>query len=89
MGFRQALAAKYHPVPPHVKHRILHNYDPLLYRQRHKIENMFDRLRDWRRIHTRYGLDALTPSFPQSPPQLSYSESMSPDPSRDAQSEKS
>jgi transposase len=24
-------------------------------RQRHKIENMFGRLKDWRRIHTRYG----------------------------------
>ena len=29
-------------------------YDALLYRQRHKIENMFGRLKDWRRIHTRY-----------------------------------
>ena len=25
-----------------------------LYRQRHKIENMFARLKDWRRIATRY-----------------------------------
>lgn len=29
-------------------------YDRTLYRQRHKIENMFGRLKDWRRIHTRY-----------------------------------
>ena len=29
-------------------------YDALLYKQRHKIENMFGRLKDWRRIHTRY-----------------------------------
>ena len=28
-------------------------YDALLYKQRHKIENMFGRLKDWRRIHTR------------------------------------
>ncbi|WP_443020077.1 transposase [Sphingobium sp. Cam5-1] len=28
--------------------------DAMLYRQRHKIENRFDRLKDWRRIHTRY-----------------------------------
>ncbi|WP_156441540.1 transposase, partial [Blastomonas sp. CCH5-E3] len=24
------------------------------YRQRHRIENMFAKLKDWRRIHTRY-----------------------------------
>ena len=29
-------------------------HDPTLYRQRHRIENMFARLKDWRRIHTRY-----------------------------------
>ena len=26
-------------------------HDRILYRQRHKIENMFGRLKDWRRIH--------------------------------------
>ena len=26
----------------------------MLYRRRHKIENIFGRLKDWRRIHTRY-----------------------------------
>ncbi len=26
----------------------------LLYKQRHKIENMFERLKDWRPVHTRY-----------------------------------
>ena len=29
-------------------------HDAQLYRQRHKIENMFNRLKDWRRISTRY-----------------------------------
>jgi transposase len=29
-------------------------HDANLYRQRHKIENMFARLKDWRRISTRY-----------------------------------
>jgi transposase len=29
-----------------------------LYRKRHKIENMFARLKDWRRIATRYDLCA-------------------------------
>jgi transposase len=30
------------------------SYDKLLYRQRHGIENMFSRLKDWRRFATRY-----------------------------------
>jgi transposase len=29
-------------------------YDAALWRQRHKIETMFGRLKDWRRINTRY-----------------------------------
>ena len=29
-------------------------HDAVLYKQRHKIENMFGRLKDWRRVHTRY-----------------------------------
>jgi transposase len=29
-------------------------YDKTLYRKRHRIENMFGRLKDWRRIATRY-----------------------------------
>jgi transposase len=29
-------------------------HDPALYRQRHKMEIMFGRLKDWRRIHTRH-----------------------------------
>jgi transposase len=32
----------------------------LLCRDRHKIENMFGRLKDWRRIHTRYDRCAHT-----------------------------
>ena len=30
------------------------SHDDVLYRQRHKIENAFARLKDWRRIATRY-----------------------------------
>jgi transposase len=30
------------------------SHDPTVYRQRHRIENMFARLKDWRRIATRY-----------------------------------
>jgi len=29
-------------------------HDRALYRQRHKVENMFGKIKDWRRIHTRY-----------------------------------
>ena len=35
-------------------------YDAVLYRQRHKIENMSGRLKDWRRVHTRYDRCAHT-----------------------------
>jgi len=35
-------------------------YDKTLYRQRHKIENMFAKLKDWRRIATRYDRCAHT-----------------------------
>ncbi|NBB40923.1 hypothetical protein GVN23_17770 [Sphingobium yanoikuyae] len=30
-------------------------HDTMLYRQRHRIKNMFGRFKDWRGIHTRYG----------------------------------
>jgi transposase len=36
------------------------DYDKMLYRQRHKIENMFAKLKDWRRIATRYDRCAHT-----------------------------
>ncbi|MGY4799872.1 transposase [Teichococcus aerofrigidensis] len=35
-------------------------YDKALYRQRHRIENMFGRLEDWRRIAMRYDRCAHT-----------------------------
>jgi transposase len=35
-------------------------HDKALYRKRHKIENMFGKLKDWRRIHTRYDRCAHT-----------------------------
>ncbi len=39
-------------------------HDKTLHKQRHKIENMFDRLKDWRRITTRYDRYAHTFSRP-------------------------
>jgi putative transposase len=61
-AFRQALSLRgITPcIPPHAKHKLQHSYDPVLYRQRHRIENLFSRLKDWRRIHTRYDRCAHT-----------------------------
>ena len=36
------------------------DYDKKLYRQRHKVENMFAKLKDWRRVSTRYDRCAHT-----------------------------
>ena len=35
-------------------------FDKALYKQRHKIENMFGKLKDWRRVSTRYDRCAHT-----------------------------
>ena len=35
-------------------------YDTTLYRQRHKVENLFAKLKDWRRVATRYDRCAHT-----------------------------
>ena len=54
--FRQALAAKgIAPcIPSSRSRRIPYPFDKAIYRQRHKVENLFARLKDWRRIATRY-----------------------------------
>ena len=55
-AFRDALLAKgINPCIPPRKHRKKAiDFDATLYRQRHRIENAFGRLKDWRRIATRY-----------------------------------
>jgi transposase len=60
--FRQALAARGIAacIPSRVNRKVHIPHDTTLYRQRHKIENMFGRLKDWRRIHTRYDRCAHT-----------------------------
>ena len=60
--FRSALIAKgITPcIPSKDNRKIAIPHDRLLYRQRHRIENMFGRLKDWRRIHTRYDRCAHT-----------------------------
>lgn len=47
-------------IPPTANRKVQHAYDKQLYRQRHKIENLFARLKDWRRIATRYDRCAHT-----------------------------
>ena len=47
-------------IPSKSNRKIAIPHDPALYRQRHKIENMFGKLKDWRRIHTRYDRCAHT-----------------------------
>jgi transposase len=61
-AFRQALAAKgIEPcIPSSRSRKIPYPYDKALYRQRHKVENLFAKLKDWRRIATRYDRCAHT-----------------------------
>ena len=47
-------------IPPKKNRKIQYEYDKQLYKQRHKIENMFGRLKDWRRISMRYDRCAET-----------------------------
>ena len=60
--FRDALVAKgITPcIPPRKNRKVQHAYDATLYRQRHRVENMFAKLKDWRRIATRYDRSAHT-----------------------------
>jgi len=41
-------------IPPRTKHRHPATYCKTLYKQRHKVENMFARLKDWRHIAMRF-----------------------------------
>jgi transposase len=54
--FRDALQKKgIEPcIPSSRSRKIAYPYDKVLYRQRHKVDNLFAKLKDWRRIATRY-----------------------------------
>ena len=60
--FRTALAQRGIAacIPSKSNRKVQIPHDTVLYKQRHKIENMFGRLKDWRRIHTRYDRCAHT-----------------------------
>jgi putative transposase len=47
-------------IPSKVNRKVQIDHDRTLYPQRYRIENMFGRLKDWRRIHTRYDRCAHT-----------------------------
>ncbi len=60
--FRTALAERGITacIPSKTNRKIPIPHDKALYRQRHRIENMFGRLKDWRRVSTRYDRCAHT-----------------------------
>ena len=41
-------------IPSRKNRKVVIPHDATLYKSRHKIENMFARLKDWRRVATRY-----------------------------------
>jgi transposase len=53
--FRQALIDRgITPcIPSKANRKVPIPHDRVLYRQRHKVENMFGKIKDWRRVHTR------------------------------------
>jgi transposase len=61
-NFRQSLEARgITPcIPPKKNRKEPIEYDKTLYKQRHRIENMFGKLKDWRRIAMRYDRCAHT-----------------------------
>ena len=60
--FRRALAERgiAASIPSKTNRRVPIPDGTALYRQRHKVENMFGKFKDWRRIHTRYDRCAHT-----------------------------
>jgi transposase len=60
--FRAALSAKgIKPcIPPRKNRNTQVSYCRKLYKTRHKVENMFGKLKDWRRVATRYDRCAHT-----------------------------
>jgi putative transposase len=60
--FRAALKAKKIKacIPPRSNRKVQHHYSKNMYKQRHKVECMFGKLKDWRRVSTRYDRCAHT-----------------------------
>lgn len=47
-------------IPPRKNRKIQYHYDKTIYKQRNIIERMFCRLKDWRRIATRFDRNIKT-----------------------------
>ena len=47
-------------IPSKANRKVFISHDKVLYRQRHKIENMFGKIKGWRHSHTRYDRCAHT-----------------------------
>ena len=47
-------------IPPKSNRKVQYPYDKTVYKKRHLIENLFAKIKDWRRIHTRYDRCAHT-----------------------------
>ena len=47
-------------IPSKSNRKIAIPHDRALYRQRYRVENMFGKIKDWRRVHTRYDRCAHT-----------------------------
>jgi putative transposase len=60
--FRTALSARgITPcIPPKSNRKVQYHYDKAVYKKRHLVENLFAKIKDWRRIHTRYDRCAHT-----------------------------
>jgi putative transposase len=60
--FREELEARgIEPcIPSRRSRKVPYDYYKALYRQRHKVENLFAKLKDWRRVATRYDRCAHT-----------------------------
>lgn len=61
-AFREALDGRHITpcIPPRAKRRLPATYRNTLYRQHHKVENTFAKLKDWRPISMRYDRCAYT-----------------------------
>ena len=71
-----AAAGKTAVIPPRRNRKNPASYDPELYKKRHRIENFFSRLKDFRAIATRYDKSARATFSPASTWPLSPSGSI-------------
>lgn len=64
----RGIKARTHPLR---NRKVQHHYNKQLYRQRHKLENIFARIKDWHRVATRYDRCAPRSCPPSQSPQPS------------------